>query len=255
MSLWILCATAGACGLGLAATAPPTPAAECVRRAYPEHVCDVRAGYVLWCDGSMMPWGDALEGEPLAVRLERTSIAGMMSIPYPVGEQGAPAVDEDPGRIRHDPFFAKMYGGSREAVASTTRRVRWMPESGGKVLRVTTVNGVDAALERVSERLEALGPELRAVAKQTSGGFVWRAIKGTDRRSAHSWGIAVDVAVPHSHYWKWTRPQADGTYPYRNTMPRAIVDAFEAEGFIWGGRWYHYDTMHFEYRPELLCAP
>ena len=30
------------------------------------------------------------------------------------------------------------------------------------------------------------------------------------------------------------------------------VDAFEAEGFIWGGRWYHFDTMHFEYRPELL---
>jgi hypothetical protein len=23
-------------------------------------------------------------------------------------------------------------------------------------------------------------------------------------------------------------------------------------GFIWGGYWYHYDTMHFEYRPELL---
>jgi hypothetical protein len=32
----------------------------------------------------------------------------------------------------------------------------------------------------------------------------------------------------------------------------STMDAFEAEGFIWGGRWYHYDTMHFEYRPELL---
>jgi hypothetical protein len=21
---------------------------------------------------------------------------------------------------------------------------------------------------------------------------------------------------------------------------------------VWGGRWYHYDTMHFEYRPELF---
>jgi hypothetical protein len=36
-------------------------------------------------------------------------------------------------------------------------------------------------------------------------------------------------------------------------MPREIVDAFERHGFIWGGRWYHYDTMHFEYRPELLA--
>ncbi len=31
-----------------------------------------------------------------------------------------------------------------------------------------------------------------------------------------------------------------------------IVRIFEKHGFIWGGRWYHYDTMHFEYRPELV---
>ena len=31
-----------------------------------------------------------------------------------------------------------------------------------------------------------------------------------------------------------------------------IVEIFERHGFIWGGKWYHYDTMHFEYRPELL---
>lgn len=28
--------------------------------------------------------------------------------------------------------------------------------------------------------------------------------------------------------------------------------AFERHGFIWGAKWYHYDSMHFEYRPELL---
>ncbi len=39
---------------------------------------------------------------------------------------------------------------------------------------------------------------------------------------------------------------------WKNRVPQAVVDAFEAEGFIWGGRWKHYDTMHFEYRPELL---
>jgi len=34
-----------------------------------------------------------------------------------------------------------------------------------------------------------------------------------------------------------------------------IIDIFERRGFIWGGKWSHYDTMHFEYRPELLTAP
>lgn len=34
-------------------------------------------------------------------------------------------------------------------------------------------------------------------------------------------------------------------------MPE-FLDIFEKYGFIWGGRWYHYDRMHFEYRPELF---
>lgn len=36
-------------------------------------------------------------------------------------------------------------------------------------------------------------------------------------------------------------------------MPMQIVDAFERHGFTWGGRWNHYDTMHFEYRQELVA--
>jgi hypothetical protein len=37
-----------------------------------------------------------------------------------------------------------------------------------------------------------------------------------------------------------------------NRIPWEIVEVFEKHGFISGGKWYHYDTMHFEYRPELL---
>ena len=32
-----------------------------------------------------------------------------------------------------------------------------------------------------------------------------------------------------------------------------IVHIFEKHGFIWGGRWLHYDTMHFEFRPEFYA--
>src|SRR5690242_16362928 len=41
---------------------------------------------------------------------------------------------------------------------------------------------------------------------------------------------------------------------FRNTQItfRLRLYEFEQHGFIWGGRWAHYDTMHFEYRPELL---
>jgi hypothetical protein len=43
-----------------------------------------------------------------------------------------------------------------------------------------------------------------------------------------------------------------GKSPHRNRIPWEIVEIFEKYGFIWGGKWYHCDTMHFEYRPELL---
>ena len=62
----------------------------------------------------------------------------------------------------------------------------------------------------------------------------------------------TDIAQKHANYWRWTKPDSKGRYPYRNQIPAEIVEIFEKHGFIWGGRWYHYDTMHFEYRPELL---
>ncbi len=252
MSVWMVCAVAGMCAPP--AAGPPSAQAQCLVEAYPEHVCGARAGGIVWCDGEVTPWGDGRPGWSAEQVMADPDLRSMMATPYRTGGELPPRPDEDPGRVRLDPFFAKMYGATEGAAREHTVRVRWMPRSGGKTLRVTSVNGVDAALGRVSARLEAAPRALREVAAQTSGGFVWRAIKGTSRRSAHSWGIAVDVAVPHAHYWKWSRPDSAGRYPYKNTMPPEIVSAFEAEGFIWGGRWYHYDTMHFEYRPELLCV-
>jgi hypothetical protein len=66
---------------------------------------------------------------------------------------------------------------------------------------------------------------------------------------------AIDIAAAHSHYWQWSKPDADGRFSYKNEIPWEIVEIFERHGFIWGGKWYHYDTMHFEYRPEILLAP
>ncbi|HQN03589.1 MAG TPA: M15 family metallopeptidase, partial [Rectinema sp.] len=36
--------------------------------------------------------------------------------------------------------------------------------------------------------------------------------------------------------------------------PKRVIDIFEKEGFIWGGKWTVWDNMHFEYRPELILG-
>ena len=51
-----------------------------------------------------------------------------------------------------------------------------------------------------------------------------------------------------------SKPDKSGLYKFKNSIPFEIVEIFERNGWVWGGRWYHYDTMHFEYRPEVIVT-
>jgi hypothetical protein len=162
--------------------------------------------------------------------------------------------DYDPGRVRIDPLMLAVYGASPTAVqkALVVVRLRGVPFS--------VHQRIEEPLKRVSKRLDIAarakgGPTLDRYFAHPGGTFNWRYIAGTSELSMHAWGIAIDIDPSYAHYWR-NEPEAKRTW--KNRIPQAIVDAFEAEGFIWGGRWYHYDTMHFEYRPELLdpaCYP
>ena len=236
---------------------PPT-GLLCLTDAYSDHLEGPRwipgEGWALaWKDGTLMDWDDERGDKDFDTLLNDPDLEDMMSMRYTPGvEYSPPDLNDDPGRIRYDPFFRKIYGNSSKEIRSRLEKVRWMPSSGGRSLRAMSVNGVHVALARVSDALEKLPRKIRKMAAKTSGPFNWRVIKGTKRLSAHSFAIALDVAVENAHYWRWTRPDKDGHRPYRNKIPLEIVEAFEHQGFIWGGKWYHYDTMHFEYRPELL---
>jgi D-alanyl-D-alanine carboxypeptidase len=155
--------------------------------------------------------------------------------------------DYDPGRCRPNAFFMKLYGGSAEEVRRRLVPVDWL----GQRLQFNGEAGAAAALARVAKRL-AGSPALLPFLKPSAGTFNWRLVAGTQRLSNHSFGIAIDLNVAHAHYWRWSKEfKAGKPLVYQNKIPKEIVAAFEAEGFIWGGKWYHYDTMHFEYRPEL----
>ena len=83
------------------------------------------------------------------------------------------------------------------------------------------------------------------------GTFAWRYIAHEKNLSMHSFGVAIDINTTYSNYWLW-ETGSDGILHFRNRIPPIIAEIFEQNGFVWGGKWYHYDTMHFEYRPELL---
>jgi len=204
-----------------------------------------------------MPYDDGRAGKSFEEMLNEPDLQDQMSIPYPAGAPATyrPERNSDPGRIRYEPFFRKMYGSSRAEVEANLVVIRWLPSTANVTVRVSTINGVADQLKKVSSELEKLPKHLQRYVHRISGSYSWRSIAGTDRLSLHSFGIALDIDTRYANYWMWEKPDPSGNYHYRNRIPREIIDIFEKHGFIWGGVWYHYDTMHFEYRPELLSRP
>jgi hypothetical protein len=88
----------------------------------------------------------------------------------------------------------------------------------------------------------------------------WRNIASSESRSFHAYGAAIDI-LPKSlggleTYWLWTARHTPEWWavPYTRRFhpPDEVIAIFESFGFTWGGKWRYYDTMHFEYRPEIL---
>jgi hypothetical protein len=220
--------------------------------AYPDQLCGGDAATLRWCDGTSMAWDDG-RVKSLAERIAAADLEDQFAIAYLPGTAFvAPPIDADPGRGRHEPFFRKMYGADRAAVEKNLVAVPWPFGPAGRALQVTRVNRVHERLAAVIRELQALPEEIRAMLAEPVGGYFWRPIAGTSRLSLHSFGIAVDLGGRFADYWLWDAKKNAGRFAWRNRIPLEIVEIFERHGFIWGGKWHHYDTMHFEYRPELL---
>jgi hypothetical protein len=122
----------------------------------------------------------------------------------------------------------------------------------------------------ITDALTRLNVQITALAREDAGirafvaslgsidAYNWRQIRGQNGMSYHSWGLAVDILPRQQNrpiYWLWEAvynrnwmlvPPSGRWHP-----PEAFIHAFENEGFVWGGKWERYDTMHFEFRPEL----
>jgi hypothetical protein len=238
--------------LPTASSAAGSPALDALVEAYPDYLASHDDNSIVWKDGTVMPVGDKKQ-RSFDEMLEAASILDQFAIPYPLGTTlKTPGLNEDPGRIRNGAFFTKMYGDCRTGeVKSHLKALAWLPRFGGGTLMATDVNGVADKLAEVSRDLEALPKALMKYLVPSAGIYNCRQIAETSRLSLHSYAAAIDINTRFSDYWLWTQ-QKTGQFVWTNRIPVEIVDVFERHGFIWGGKWYHFDTMHFEYRPELI---
>ncbi|GGA96268.1 hypothetical protein GCM10011324_03200 [Allosediminivita pacifica] len=154
----------------------------------------------------------------------------------------------DPGRARNDAFFQLLYGPEAGAVEPQLVTVT----AGPARFRVTARHGVACQLAAAFGDLDLSDPAIAPLLDEVGGGYLWRRIAGTDRLSPHSYGIAIDLNAALGGYWRWTGADEGEVGGFDNNLPWALVESLERRGFIWGGKWHHFDGMHFEYRPELI---
>ncbi len=153
----------------------------------------------------------------------------------------------DAGRIRLYKLLKVAYGKEKKEIVKNLERCNFL----GKNIFFNKNNGALRALRNVDAELQELlivDPKLKVYTKNPQS-FIYREIAGTKLLSSHSFGIAIDIGIKKSQYWRWNKRWKE----VKNiNFPDKIVEVFEKHGFIWGGRWEHYDSMHFEYRPEFL---
>ncbi len=157
-------------------------------------------------------------------------------------------------------FYKVVYqGSSKKQIIKQLREIKFLNK------RIWVHKRLVKAVKNVERKIYIASRQDRATRYflRTLGhcwGFNWRVISDSGKLSNHSWGTAIDIVPRKYHqkkiYWYWEANKNDKWMlipPEKHwAPPKRVIDAFKSEGFIWGGNWHVWDTMHFEYRPELL---
>jgi hypothetical protein len=222
--------------------------------AYPKHIdnieLDGQSIYVVMNSGDKIVYDD-LKIKNFDEKLANADIQDMMEIDYPLHSIDT-LMDEncDPGRIRCYQFLHAVYGSSRGDIEANLINVDLGTGS-------SAFNGQNSAADALAEVFSSLSrllksePEVYGFVYPLSGTYNYRVIAGTGQLSPHAFAIAIDLKRDDCDYWQWAnKEQGQGRL---DEYPPSLVDLFECHGFIWGGKWSHFDFLHYEYRPELIA--
>lgn len=223
--------------------------------AYPGADLNRAAGVFVSAEGVSVPYEDAQDVGP-QTRLRSATIGDQFHYAYPLAFDltARRSPWQDPGRLRNDAFFRAVWFQDKRSARASLQPVRYPGSRARPVFQVTTKHCVHAQLSAALAEIASHGPQMDRFFQSVGGSFNWRVIAGTQRLSAHSFGISVDFNTELGGYWRWSGAAPGQAVAYTNRYPEALVRAMERYGFIWGGKWHHFDGMHFEYRPELILA-
>lgn len=226
----------------------------CIMISYPQYVLGVEQkggfAYLIMKSGRRILYDDK-RAKTHDEKIASSDIQDMMEQYYPLDTSRKLMESEfDPGRARSYPLLMDVYGNTRQAVESNLKNVR----TNCGTLQFNSKNGAEGALKEALNELSALSsksPDTRRAVFPLNGTFNYRNIAGTNLLSPHSFGIAIDLARDSRDYWRWA-PRSKGAERL-SSYPEDIVKIFEKHNFIWGGKWGHFDILHYEYRPEIIC--
>lgn len=226
----------------------------CLMMAYPEYIVNIECKdngsvYLIMKSGKKVLYDDK-KTKSFEQKLENPDLQDMMEQKYPL-ETTNKLMDKnfDPGRSRVYSLLEEVYGGSRNQIEANLTSVKL----GYKSAQFNRNNKAAEALQSAMKELIPLSQkrqDISACMFPCSGTFNYRLIAGTNRLSPHALGIAIDLARDNRDYWKWASPK-EGQKRIAS-YPREIVEVFEKNNFVWGGKWGHFDILHFEYRPEII---
>ena len=223
----------------------------CLMMAYPDYALDVEKGadgafYLKMKSGKKILYDDK-KSKNLEQKLSNPDLQDMLEQIYPLRSiNHVMEANFDPGRVRVYSLLKEVYGDSRATIERSLKR------AGGNF----RFNGNNLASKSLSSALKELSEKSRSNGKISgnvfpiNGTYNYRVISGTNMLSPHAFGIAIDLVTQSSDYWKWaTMKKANERL---SKYPAEIAEVFEKNNFIWGGKWSHFDIMHYEYRPEII---
>ncbi len=226
----------------------------CLMLSYPENINNITKGnngktYIVMNSGKKILYDDKLK-KNAEQKFQNTDLQDMMEEIYPLDTtRKLMEKDQNPGRNRVYELLDHVYGSNRNSIEHNLKNTNLVYRN----LQFNGNNKASASLQNTFKEITSMAAKNGNVYSSVfplNGTYNYRLISGTNKLSPHAYGIAIDLNRDSRDYWKWASREEG--QKRLDIYPKEVVDIFQNNNFVWGGKWGHFDTLHFEYRPEII---